>query len=111
MNAWRRRAPRRQAGVGPGRVGNVPAEEQLRWNEPLQRARRALIEWLSHLIVVAGLLLGFHGIEILLHALGSDDRLLFGQVPLKYVFDAGDAALIIGFLVYGIYSVLGAYRG
>jgi hypothetical protein len=65
---------------------------------------------LSHLLVVAGLLLGFHGIEILLHALGSDDRLLFGEIPLRYLFDAGDAALIIGFLVYGIYSVLNAYR-
>jgi len=36
--------------------------------------------------------------------------LLFGRVPLTYLFDAGDAALVIGFLVYGVYSVLNAYR-
>lgn len=41
---------------------------------------------------------------------GKDNRLLFGRLPLTYLFDAGDAALVIGFLVYGIYSVLNAYR-
>lgn len=64
----------------------VPSDMPSRWSEPLQRARHALIEWLSHLLVVAGLLLGFHGIEILLHTLGADDRLLFGQIPLKRGF-------------------------
>jgi hypothetical protein len=76
----------------------------------MRRARHALIEWLSHLIVVAGLLLGFHAVEALLHYLAQDNRLLFGRFPLTYLFDAGDAALVIGFLVYGIYSVLNAYR-
>jgi type VI protein secretion system component VasF len=80
-----RRGSRREARDDLSRVDRIPAEGSPRWNEPLQRARRALIEWLSHLLVVAGLLLGFHGIEILLHALGSDDRLLFGQIPLKYL--------------------------
>jgi len=69
-----------------------------------------LIEWLSHLFVVAGLLLGFHGVELLLRYLGEDDRLLFDKLPLTYLFDAGDAALVIGFLAYGVYSVLNAYR-
>ncbi len=85
-------------------------ERQAEWREPLARARHALVEWLSHLIVVAGLLLGFHAIEALLHALGQDNRLLFSRFPLTYLFDAGDAALVIGFLIYGIYSVLNAYR-
>lgn len=93
-----RRVFRRETVDNPSRAERAPAEPP-RWDEPLQRARRALLEWLSHLIVVAGLLVGFHGVEILLHALGSDDRLLFGQIPLKYLFDAGDAALILGFLV------------
>ena len=88
----------------------APAERRAEWREPLERARHALIEWLSHLIVVAGLLLGFHAIEALLHYLGQDNRLLLGRFPLTYLFDAGDAALVIGFLVYGIYSVLNAYR-
>jgi hypothetical protein len=67
---------------------------------PFEVARHALAEWLSHLIVVAGLLLGLHGVEALLHLVGF---------PLTSVFDAGDAGLIIGFLVYGVYSVLSAY--
>jgi hypothetical protein len=80
------------------------------WREPFARARRALIEWASHLLVVAGLLLGFHGVEWLLRYLGEADRLLFGKLPLTYLFDAGDAALVVGFLGYGVYSVLTAYR-
>ena len=85
----------------------APAQE---WREPLARARHALLEWLSHLIVVAGLLIGFHAVEALVHYLGQDNRLLFGRLPLTYLFDAGDAALVVGFLVYGVYSVLNAYR-
>lgn len=80
------------------------------WREPFRRARRALLEWLSHLLVLAGFLLGLHGIEVLLHVLGEDNRLLFQRVPLTYLFDAGDAGLLAGFLGYGIYSVLKAYR-
>ncbi len=89
---------------------SAPAETASGWRGPLGRARHALIEWLSHLFVVTGLLLGFHAIEALLHYLGQDNRLLFGRFPLTYLFDAGDAALVIGFLFYGIYSVLNAYR-
>lgn len=91
------------AASGPGR-------RQREGRSPLKRARHALIEWLAHLLVVAGFLLGFHGIELLLRFLGQDNRLLFARIPLTYLFDASDAALIIGFLVYGVYSVLNAYR-
>jgi hypothetical protein len=82
----------------------------LSWSEPFARARHALIEWVSHLLVAAGLLVGFHAIEALLHYLGQDNRLLFGRLPLTYLFDAGDVGLVIGFLIYGVYSVLNAYR-
>jgi hypothetical protein len=57
--------------------------------------------------VVAGLLLGFHGVEAVLDFLGQ--RLAFAGPSLTSLFDAGDAGLIIGFLVYGVYSVLNAY--
>jgi hypothetical protein len=97
--------PRGPAPARARRAVDPPA-----WNEPLRRARHALMEWLSHLIVIAGLLLGFHAVEALLHYLGQDNRLLFGRLPLTYLFDAGDAALVLGFLGYGIYSVLNAYR-
>src|SRR5216684_7698976 len=105
--------PRRRRGGGnaPPQAGDPPSAVAASvWREPLERARHALIEWLSHLLVVAGLLLGFHAIEALLHFLGQDNRLLFARLPLTYLFDAGDAALVIGFLIYGVYSVLNAYR-
>ena len=92
------------------REPGAAAETASGWRETLGRARHALIEWVSHLIVVAGLLLGFHAVEALLHYLGQDNRLLFGRLPLTYLFDAGDAALVIGFLVYGVYAVINAYR-
>jgi len=106
--ARRRRQPGSPAPQQPAAPPPPPVVSP--WHEPLERARHALIEWLSHLIVVAGLLLGFHAIEALLHGLAQDNRLLFGRFPLTYLFDAGDAALILGFLGYGIYSVLNAYR-
>jgi hypothetical protein len=80
------------------------------WREPFARARYALIEWLSHLLIVAALLIGIHLIELLSNFLGEDRRLVLGRVPLTYLFDAGDAALIVTFLTYGTYSVFAAYR-
>ena len=80
------------------------------WSEHRARLRRALIEWLSHLLLVAALLVGIHLIELLIHLLDEDRRLLFGRLPLTYLFDAGDAALVTTFLVYGTYSVFTAYR-
>lgn len=79
---------------------------------PLVRAGRALLEWIAHTLVVGGLLLGFKGIEELIHFLWSgNERLLFGVFPLRYIFDAADLAILIGFLTYGVYSVIKAYRG
>ncbi len=101
---------RREVGALRSQAATPPTQPPSAWREPLDRARHALIEWLSHLLVVAGLLLGFHAIEALLHFLGQDNRLLFARLPLTYLFDAGDAALVIGFLIYGVYSVLNAYR-
>lgn len=40
---------------------------------------------------------------------GQTDYLFFGKIPLKYVFDAADFAILIGFLTYGVYSVVKAY--
>ena len=113
MNPSSNRSTRRRERSAPRLLTPAPAapiERAAAWRDPLERARHALIEWLSHLVVVAGLLLGFHAIEALLHFLGQDNRLLFGRLPLTYIFDAGDAALVVGFLIYGIYSVLNAYR-
>jgi len=79
---------------------------------PLLRARNALIEWTAHILVVAGLLVGFWLIELLMHWLWKDsERFLFGIIPLHWVFDAADLAILGGFLLYGIFKVLQTYRG
>jgi len=78
---------------------------------PFIRARSALIEWASHTLVVAGLLVGFWLIELLLHWLWrGSEHLLFGKIPLRWVFDAADLAILATFLMYGVLSVLRAYR-
>jgi hypothetical protein len=72
------------------------------WREPVDRARHALIEWLLHMVVAAGLLVGLHGFEALVH--------LAAGPALDSLFDAGDAGLIAGILGYGVYAVLNAYN-
>jgi len=83
---------------------------EAKWTEPIWRARRALVEWGAHLLVVAGLLIGFRLVELLIARLWPDaDRRLFGVLPLKYIFDAADLAVLIGLLTYGIWCVIKAY--
>jgi hypothetical protein len=98
---------RETGGAEPRAAGPRAAPAASEGRQPFERARHALAEWLSHLIVVAGLLLGFHGVEAALDFIGQ--RLSFAGPALTSLFDAGDAGLIIGFLVYGVYSVLNAY--
>lgn len=90
-------------------AGPRPATAASDGRTPFERARYALVEWLSHLIAAVGLLLGFHAIEAALNFLGEPNRLSFAAPSLTSLFDAGDAGVIIGFLGYGVYFVLKAY--
>jgi hypothetical protein len=97
----------REAGSAePRTAGPRPVPAAFEWRGPFESARHASAEWLSHLIVVAGLLSGFHAIEAVLNFLG---QYVLPLPPLTSLFDAGDAGLIIGFLVYGVYCVMNAY--
>jgi len=79
---------------------------------PFGRAKNALVEWSAHTLVVGGLLVGIRLIEYLLHALWTvDERLLFGTIPLHWLFDAADLAILSGFLTYGVVKVLQVYSG
>ncbi len=76
------------------------------------RTLDALIEWLAHTIVVAGLLIGFRLTEYLLHVLyNGGNRLLFGVLPLHWIFDAADLGTLVGFLTCGVLGVLRAFSG
>lgn len=50
------------------------------------------------------------GLEKLVHRLwGTEDYLFLGRVRLRYVFDGADLALLVGFIIWGVYSVIEAY--
>ena len=80
------------------------------WNNPFRRVIRALAELVAHLLVVAALLGGIRLLEEVTRRLwGTPDYLFFGRLKLRLIFDAADLAILVGFLVYGVYSVVAAY--
>lgn len=81
-----------------------------RANETLQKVINAIIELFAHLIVLTALLIGIWLLEKLVHLLwGEHDYVFFQTLRLKYLFDGADLALIVGFLVWGVYSAIAAY--
>lgn len=80
------------------------------WSEPMVRVGRAVIELFAHLLVVASLLCAIRLLEGLVRWLwGGNEVLFFERIPLRYVFDGADLALLTGFLLYGVWSVIRAY--
>ena len=74
------------------------------------RVLNAVIELVAHLNVLTVLLLGIWLLERLVHWLwGSTDFLFFGWLKLKYLFDGADLILLVGFLLWGVYSAIVAY--
>ena len=41
----------------------------------------------------------------------NEDYLFFGRVKLRYIFDGADLAILVGFIIWGVYSVIRAYIG
>lgn len=81
-------------------------------NSPLQRARAALVELFVHTVIIVALLGAFWVVEKWVYTLwGTQERLLFGRLPLHYMFDLADAAVLMYFLAYGSYLVIRAYQG
>lgn len=79
------------------------------WYEPYHRLINALVELSSHLIVLAAVLGGIKLLELLVHRLWDADYVFFGRLKLRYVFDAADLLTLVGFLLWGLYSVVGSY--
>ncbi len=77
--------------------------------EPFHRVFRALVELLAHLIVVASLLGAIKLLEWLVHSLWGTDYVFFERIKLKYIFDGADLAILVGFLLWGVYLVIAAY--
>jgi hypothetical protein len=82
-----------------------------KWHDPISRLIRGGLELASHLGMLALILLGIKGIELLMKSLWGGERLLLGKWPLAYIVDGSDLVLIGAFLTIGIYVVLRAYYG
>lgn len=71
----------------------------------LQRPLRAAAVFLGHLVlgflVMVGVWLTEKGFGVLWH---QSEPLFFGWCPVKWFFDAGEAGIMIVFVIFGIYE-------
>ena len=81
-----------------------------RFKDASLRVLHAVIELIAHFVVVAALLGSIWLLEKLIHYLwGETDVVFFGTLRLKYVIDGADLAILGGFVIWGVYSVIEAY--
>jgi hypothetical protein len=73
------------------------------------RVVHALLELIAHLLVLTGVLVCIKVLEKLVHKLWDQDYLFFNRLKLKYFFDGADLVILVGFLAWGVYSVITAY--
>ena len=87
----------------------VTSENRGPWYEPYHRLFKSLIELSAHLLMLGAVLGGIKLLEVLVHRLWGADYFFFGRVKLKYIFDSADLLTLVGFLSWGVYSVVGSY--
>lgn len=89
-------------------------DKQKYWREPVERLIKTLIELSVHGFAVIAALIIFAFVHWILRYLaegGSKEVLLFDKIPVRYLFDGADLLLLVGFLMFGTYFALKAYRG
>jgi hypothetical protein len=77
------------------------------WYAPFVRLLRATAYITSHTAVALVLIGAITLVEGWIHALG--DPILFGKVPLRWFFDAMDAAILLVFLTFGTVEAIRAF--
>jgi hypothetical protein len=71
----------------------------------------ALLVLMMHLLLATLAILAFYGVERLTMALwGEQMPLLFGRVPLSYVFNFAQFGVLVILLFGGIAGVMGVFR-
>lgn len=80
-----------QAGVQP-----IPRP----WFTPVANARNAAVHIVCHTFVASCLIAAMRWFEYLFDWIG--ELKLFGVVPLRYIFDASDALILLAFLFSGV---------
>jgi hypothetical protein len=78
------------------------------WYAPLIRLLRAAAYIASHTAVALILIGAITLVEGWIHALG--DPILFDRIPLRWFFDAMDAAILLVFLTFGTIEAIRAFR-
>jgi hypothetical protein len=73
------------------------------------RLQRGAVELLAHTMMVLLILGASKIVEIWVHYLWGASPLLFGRIPVAYIFDGGNFALLVGFFVIGVPKILFAY--
>lgn len=85
----------------------APARPHQPWYAPFVRLLRATAYITSHTAVALVLIGAITLVEGWIHALG--DPILFGKVPLRWFFDAMDAAILLVFLTFGTVEAIRAF--
>lgn len=77
------------------------------------RCLRAFAEWVAHSVLLFGIfavIQGFHwGITSVLAV--PENKAFFGRIPMTYLFDGADSALLVGLGLVGVTAVVRAYLG
>jgi hypothetical protein len=75
------------------------------------RCGRAFIEWLAHSILLFGIFACVQGLRCALQWIGVPaSKKFFGCIPLEWLFDGADLALLIGIGIVGVTAVVRSYR-
>jgi len=76
----------------------------------LTRLRHGVVELVSHTLMAGLILLAIKALELWSDRLwGTGSKLLFDKFPVRYLFDGADLVLLIGFLTFGIWTILKGY--
>jgi len=77
------------------------------------RSVRAFAEWLVHSLLLLGIVAVIQGLHwCLTHLLGVPaDKRFFGAIPLAWLFDGADLALLVGVAVVGVVAAVRSYQG
>jgi hypothetical protein len=86
-------------------------ERQARITYVFLGAWRALLEWLAHVILIVGIFASLRALMFGLRLVGvREDTRFFDVVPLQWLLDGTDLALLIALAVFGISSAVRSYR-
>ena len=79
-----------------------------RWSAPFIRAARAGAFIASHALIAVVLIVAISAVKGAIGWFG--DTKLFGVLPLGYLFDAMDAAILLVFMVFGLIEAIRVFR-